>query len=117
MAKAGGAAIGAMEGEMRAFLTVSCLAGIVIPWWFALHFFVVHGANFSLFFEEMFATRISSFFAADLIVASVIFLVWSWKDSRERGMSGWWVVLLSNLVVGLSLALPLYLLKRLDAPK
>jgi uncharacterized protein DUF2834 len=117
MAKAGGAAIGVMEGEMRAFLMVSCLAGIVIPWWFAVHFFVIHGANFSLFFEEVFATRISSFFAADLIVASVIFLVWSWKDSRERGMSGWWVVLLSNLVVGLSLALPLYLLKRLDATK
>jgi len=100
---------------MRAFLMVGCLAGIIIPWWFALHFFVIHGANFSLFFEEMLATRISSFFAADLIVASVIFLVWSWKDSRERGISGWWVVLLSNLVVGLSLALPLYLLKRLES--
>ena len=101
---------------MRAFLIVCCFAGIVIPWWFALHFFVIHGANFSLFFEEMFATRISTFFAADLIVASVIFLVWSWKDSRERRIAGWWIVLLSNLVVGLSLALPLYLLKRLDSP-
>jgi len=112
--KTGDAGVGAMEGEMRVFLIVSCLAGIVIPYWFALHFFVIHGANFSLFFEEMFGTRISSFFAADLIVASVIFLVWSWKDSRERRISGWWVVLLSNLVVGLSLALPLYLLQRMD---
>ena len=92
---------------------VCCVAGIVIPYWFALPFFLIHGANFSLFFEEAFGTRISSFFAADLIVASVIFLVWSWKDARERGISGWWVVLLSNLVVGLSLALPLYLLKRM----
>src|SRR5258706_2381710 len=99
---------------MRVFLIVSCLAGIVIPYWFALHFFVIHGANFSLFFEEMFATRIASFFAADLIVASVIFLVWSFKDARERKISGWWIVLLSNLVVGLSLALPLYLLQRMD---
>jgi len=96
---------------------VSCLAGVVIPYWFALHFFVIHGANFNLFLEEMFGTRISSFFAADLIVASVIFLVWSRRDARERGISGWWVVLLSNLVVGLSLALPLYLLKRLDATR
>jgi len=102
---------------MRAFLMVSCLAGVVIPYWFALHFFVIHGANFNLFLEEMFGTRISSFFAADLIVASVIFLVWSRRDARERGISGWWVVLLSNLVVGLSLALPLYLLKRLDATR
>jgi len=95
---------------------VCCVAGIVIPYWFALPFFLIHGANFGLFFDEIFATRISSFFAADLIVASVIFLVWSLRDSRERGISGWWVVLLSNLVVGLSLALPLYLLKRLENP-
>jgi len=101
---------------MKIFLMVCCVAGIVIPYWFALPFFLIHGANFGLFFEEIFVTRISSFFAADLIVASVIFLVWSLRDSRERGISGWWVVLLSNLVVGLSLALPLYLLKRLENP-
>jgi len=99
---------------MRAFLIVCCLAGIVIPYWFALPFFMFHGPNFSLFFEELFATNVSSFFAADLIVASLIFLVWSRRDARERGISGWWIVLLSNLVVGLSLALPLYLLKRMD---
>ena len=109
-------AVGRVEGGMRAFLIVCCFAGIVIPWWFALHFFVIHGSNFSLFFEEMFATRISTFFAADLIVASVIFMVWSFGDARERKIRGWWIVLLSNLVVGLSLALPLYLLKRLDSP-
>ena len=99
---------------MRAFLIVCCVAGIVIPYWFALPFFLIHGSNFSLFFEELFETRISSFFAADLIVASVIFLVWSFVDARKRGISGWWIVLLSNLVVGLSLAMPLYLLKRLE---
>jgi hypothetical protein len=110
-------AIGRKEGEMRVFLIVCCFAGIIIPYWFALPFFLIHGPNFRLFFEEIFATRISSFFAADLIVASVIFLVWSRRDARERGIAGWWIVVLSNLVVGLSLALPLYLLKRLDATK
>ena len=100
---------------MKIFLMACCVAGIVIPYWFALPFFLIHGANFGLFFEEIFGTRISSFFAADLIVASVIFLVWSFRDARERKIGGWWVVLLSNLVVGLSLSLPLYLLKRLES--
>ena len=94
---------------------VCCVAGIVIPYWFALPFFLIHGPNFRLFVEEVFGTRISSFFAADLIVASAIFLVWSRRDARERQISGWWLVLVSNLVVGLSLALPLYLLKRLES--
>jgi hypothetical protein len=70
-----------------------------------------------LFVEEIFATRISSFFAADLILSSVIFLGWSRREAREKKIEGWWLVLLSNLVVGLSLALPLYLLKRLDSAK
>jgi hypothetical protein len=100
---------------MRTFLIFCCIAGIVIPYWFALPFFLIHGPNFSLFVEEIFATRISRFFAADLIVASAIFLVWSRQDARDRKIAGWWIVLLSNLVVGLSLALPLYLLKRLDS--
>jgi len=62
---------------MRPYLIVCCIAGIVIPYWFALPFFLIHGPNFRLFVEEIFATRISSFFAADLILSSVIFLGWS----------------------------------------
>jgi len=100
---------------MRTFLIVCCVVGIVVPYWFALPFFLIHGPNFPLFVEEIFATRVSSFFAADLIIASVIFLSWSRREARDKSIRGWWLVLVSNLVVGLSLALPLYLLKRLDA--
>ena len=110
-----GAVSGTMVNGMRTFLIVCCVAGIAVPYWFALPFFLTHGANFSLFFEEVFQTDISRFFAADLIMASLIFLAWSLRDSRKRKIAGWWVVLLSNLVVGLSLALPLYLLKRLES--
>jgi hypothetical protein len=109
--------VGTIFEGVKIFLIFCCVAGIAIPYWFALPFFLIHGANFSLFFEEIFATRISSFFAADLIVASAIFLVWSFRDARERKIGGWWVVLLSSLVVGLSLALPLYLLKRLEGQR
>lgn len=99
---------------MKTFLIVCCVIGIVVPYWFAIPFFVIHGPNFRLFVEEIFATRISSFFAADLIISSVIFLMWSRREARDKNIRGWWLVLVSNLAVGLSLALPLYLLKRLD---
>jgi len=98
---------------MKIYLIVCCVLGTVIPYWFALPFFLAHGLNFRLFVEEIFATRVSSFFAADLIIASVIFLSWSRRDAQEKRISGWWLVLMANLLVGLSLALPLYLLKRL----
>jgi hypothetical protein len=99
---------------MRTYLILCCIAGIVIPYYFGLPFFLIHGPNFRLFIEEIFATRISRFFAADLILSSVIFLSWSRRDAREKKIGGWWLVLVSNLAVGLSLALPLYLLRRLD---
>ncbi|HVS74327.1 MAG TPA: DUF2834 domain-containing protein [Candidatus Acidoferrales bacterium] len=102
---------------MRIFLAVCCVAGIVVPYWFAVPFFLIHGPNFRLFVAEIFATRISSFFAADLILSSIIFLVWSRRDARRKNIKGWWLVLVSNLAVGLSLALPLYLLKRLESAK
>jgi hypothetical protein len=100
---------------MKIFLILCCVVGIVVPYWFALPFFLIHGLNFRLFVDEVFATRVSSFFAADLIIASLIFLSWSRREAKDKNISGWWIVLVANLVVGLSLAMPLYLLKRLDA--
>jgi riboflavin transporter FmnP len=96
---------------VKVYLIVCCVAGIVIPYWFAIPFFLMHGMDIRLFAAEIFATRISSFFAADLIIASVIFLSWSRRDAGENKIGGWWMVLFANLLVGLSFALPLYLLK------
>lgn len=100
---------------MRIYLIACCVAGTIIPYWFAIPFFLIHGANFRLFMDELFASPISTFFAADLILSSIFFLSWSRRDAIEKKIEGWWLVLAANLTVGLSLALPFYLLKRLDA--
>jgi hypothetical protein len=78
---------------MRTCLIACCIAGIIIPYYFALPFFLIHGPNFRLFVEEIFATHISSFFAADLILSSVIFLGWSRREARAGGWCSsptWW---------------------------
>ena len=98
---------------MKAFLIVCCVVGTVVPYGFALPFFLAHGLDLHLFVQQVFGTPVSSFFAADLILASVMFLQWSRREARALHLRGWWMVLVSNLLVGLSLALPLYLLKRL----
>jgi Terpene cyclase DEP1 len=97
---------------MKIFLIGCCIAGTVIPYAFAMPFFLAHGLNLRLLLQEAFANPSARFFAADLLLSSVMFLSWSRRESRSRQMEGWWMVLLANLVVGLSLALPLYLLKR-----
>jgi hypothetical protein len=98
---------------VKIFLSICCFVGVVVPYYFAIPFFLAHGLDLRLFVQEIFANHISSFFAADLILSSIIFLSWSRRDAREKSIEGWWQVLAANLVVGLSLALPLYFLKRL----
>lgn len=100
---------------MRIYLIAGCVAGTLIPYWFAIPFFLSHGADFRLFASELFASPISTFFAVDLILSSIFFLSWSRRDAIAKKIDGWWLVLVANLTVGLSLALPFYLLKRLDA--
>jgi Terpene cyclase DEP1 len=100
---------------MKIFLVGCCIAGIVIPYAFALPFFLSYGLNLRLLVQLAFANRVAGFFAADLVLSSVMFLSWSRRESQTRKMKGWWMVLAANLVVGLSLALPLYLLKRHDS--
>lgn len=89
--------------------------GTLIPYWFAIPLFLNHGADLRLFAGQLFASPISTFFAADLILSSIFFLSWSRWDAMKKNIDGWWLVLAANLAVGLSLALPFYLLKRLDA--
>jgi Terpene cyclase DEP1 len=100
---------------MKPLLIACCIAGAAIPYAFALPFFLAHGANPRLFLAECFANPISTFFAADLILSSLIFLSWCRRESQSRKIRGWWQVLAANLLVGLSLALPLYLLKSLNS--
>jgi hypothetical protein len=99
---------------MKAFLVGCCIAGVVIPYAFAAPFFLAHGLNLRSLVQEAFANRIAAFFAADLVLSSMMFLSWSRRDSRAHNIPGWWMILVANLLVGLSLAFPLYLLKRLD---
>jgi hypothetical protein len=99
---------------MRILLVGCCVAGIVIPYAFALPFFLAHGLNLRLLIEQAFANRVAAFFTADLVLSSVMFLAWSRRDAAAHKIPNWWFVLVANFIVGLSLAFPLYLLKRLD---
>lgn len=59
--------------------------------------------------EGMFANRISTIFAIDLLVAVLVFFIWSYADSRKSGVKniGW--VWLLTMLFGLAGAFPLYL--------
>ena len=97
----------------RRLFALGAVAGTVVPW----IFFAVHidrdGAGLGTFVEAVFANPAASGFTADLLITSVVFWIWSYRDQARHGMSGrWWWIVPANLFVGLSLAFPLYLVLR-----
>jgi len=89
-----------------------CIVGTILPYSQLIAFLIEHGFGFQLFFEQLFANRISSFFGLDLIVTSVILWVFIFVEGRRLEMKNLWIYIVSNLLVGVSLALPLFLLIR-----
>lgn len=89
-----------------------CVAGTVLPCSQFFPFLAEHGLNISLFIEQLFANRISAFFALDVIVSSVVLWVFVLTEGRRQRMNHLWIYLLASLTVGVSLGLPLFLYMR-----
>jgi hypothetical protein len=51
-----------------------CILGAAVPYSQFVPWLVEHGLNARLFWQQLFATRISTFFALDVIVSAVVLL-------------------------------------------
>lgn len=97
---------------MKSPYLILAIAGTIIPWIFFAGFIAEYGLAVPLFIAQVFATGPASGFAADLLICCAVFWIWSWRDAREYGVPNWWLTVPAVLLVGLSLALPLYLWMR-----
>lgn len=91
---------------------VLCLVGAVLPYSLFVPFLVENGFDLRLIVREMFANRISGSFALDVIVSSIVFWVFLLVEGRRAGVKNLWAPIAANVVVGLSLGLPLFLYMR-----
>ena len=91
---------------------ILCLLGLLLPYWFLIQFFQQHGLDFRLFFAQLFANPISSFFGTDVIVSSLVLWALVYFEGRRAGVKHLWAPILANLLVGVSLGLPLFLYLR-----
>ena len=89
--------------------------GTVIPWWFFAGFFLQHGFDIPLFLRSLFANGAAAGFSADILITIPIFWLWAWRDAAARPVARWWLIFPASCLVGLSLALPLYLYLRARA--
>ena len=91
---------------------IFCILGTILPYSQFVPFLIENRLDLKLFFEQLFTNRISSFSFMDLIVSSLVLWVFVFWEGSRLGMKNLWVYIASNLLVGVSLGLPLFLLMR-----
>ncbi len=92
-----------------------CVLGLLLPYWQFVPWVAVHGLNLVEFARELFANRISAFFGMDVLVSAVAVIVFMRVESRRVAVPRRWLAIPALLLVGVSLALPLYLYLREQA--
>ena len=91
---------------------ILCVLGVALPYWQFVPWVIAHGLNLPLFFQQLFANRISGFFGMDVLVSAVALLTFARSESARLGASLRWLPLVAVLTVGVSLGLPLLLYLR-----
>ena len=97
---------------MQWLYLILAILGTVLPVWQLLPFLIEHGFNLPLLFQQLFENHVSAFFGLDVFVSSVVLWLFVFSEGRCRGMKNLWLYILCNLLVGVSLALPLFLFFR-----
>ncbi len=98
--------------QRKAVYLAFLVAGIIIPMSAFVPWLIAHGIDGRLFVQELFATRISTFFALDLLLTAVCVLYFARRELR--GHRFWWAPLAVTCLVGVSAGLPLLLYLRED---
>lgn len=59
--------------------------------------------------EGMFANRISTIFIIDLLIAVLVFFVWSYQEAKKYQINNLWIIWALTMLFGLSATFPLFL--------
>ena len=89
-----------------------CVLGVVIPYSQFVPWVIENGLSLGVLVRQLFANRISAFFGLDVLVSSVVLLVFMRIEGRRLRLPFRWLPIVGLCAVGVSLALPLFLYLR-----
>ena len=105
--------------RQNTYLLLSVI-GAVVPYLAFVPWVLDNGVDVPRMIEELFANRISTFFALDVIVSAIVLWVFIALEAGRSRVRHTWAPVLISLTVGVSAALPLFLYLResaIGAPK
>ena len=97
---------------MKPLYLLAAILGAALPLSQLIPFLKEHGLDLALFFTLLFSNPVSGFFGMDVVVSSLVLWIFVFSEGRRLGMRHLWLYVVCNLLVGVSLALPLFLLFR-----
>lgn len=89
-----------------------CIVGAAIPYSQFAPWIIENGLQLGLLVRQLFANRISAFFGLDVLVSSVVLLMFMRIEGRKLRVRFRWMPIVGLCAVGVSLALPLFLYLR-----
>jgi len=98
--------------KARQFYLVCCVLGLVLPYSQFMPWLLEHGLDITLFFRELFANRISAFFATDVIVSAIVLIWFIQSEGKRLRVRLLWLPTVGTLIVGVSFGFPLFLFLR-----
>jgi len=102
---------------MKRLYLILTVIGVLLPNYFVLLESIETGnimlyANPMATFTDMFANRIASIFAIDLLFGVLVFMLWTWHEAKATGVRHVWRVWLFTMLLGFAGGLPLFLYLR-----
>ena len=94
---------------------ILCILGVAIPYSQFVPWVMENGLHVGLLVRQLFANRISGFFGLDVLVSSVVLLVFMRVEGKLTRVRFRWMPIAGLCAVGVSLALPLFLYLREQA--
>ena len=98
--------------DLRAFLLTLALAGLALPWYFNVRYFLSGGSVMpDVFWRDAFANALTTGMTLDVYLAALAFSAWVAAD-RSLGARRW-LYIAACFGIGLAFVMPLYLAQRL----
>ena len=100
---------------LKRFYLLCAIIATILLWVLFGNFFLTHGVNLPSLVSILSANGAVGGLGADIFISIIVFWVWSYTDAKKNNIKHWWLVIVATFLVGLSLALPLYLYLREDS--
>ena len=98
--------------KARHFYLICGVLGLILPYSQLVPWLLEHGLNITLFYRELFANRISAFFAMDVIVSAIVLIWFIQSEGKRLRVRLLWLPTIGTLVAGVSFGFPLFLFLR-----